>query len=383
MGKCSRKDNISDLPQNIIEKILTKIPIRDAVKTSILSKKWRYQWTTMTQLVFGEIPNGTYDERKTAEKKLANFMTQFLLLHDGPIHKFKVTSSYLTVSTHIDQWLRVISRKDVEELLIGKYWNCPDTIRTPSHIFLCQQLTRLKLCKFEVKPPLKFQGFPCLKYLNLRDCTVALEVIENLISGCPLLEKFKFENSDGLALSVRAPNLKYLCLDGNFRDVYLEHTPSLVSLSLLFFKDWEDSILVKVPVTYDSIKVIELGGINFEVMNAVLFALQLILQSPNLQELRIIEASSRAHHQAADSDFWEKQCPTDFTFKHLKVVKMMDVSNEHEIKFLKFVLERSPLLETMSVSPPCHSREQMNMVNQVLRVGQAFPNVDIKFLDHY
>ena len=237
MGKCSRKDNnISNLPPNIIEKILTKIPIRDAVKTSILSTKWRYQWTAMTLLVFDEIPDGSLDDQKAAEIRLANFVTQFLLLHDGPIHKFKVTTSYLRMSTDIDQWLHVISRKDIEELSLGGNWICINSIPTPSHLFSCQGLTRLKLCKFVVKPPLKFQGFPCLKYLNLIHCTVSCEVIENLISGCPLLEEFKFRNMDELVLSVRAPNMKHLILDGNFRDVYLEYIPILVSLSIIFFK---------------------------------------------------------------------------------------------------------------------------------------------------
>lgn len=50
---------------------------------------------------------------------------------------------------------------------------------------------------------------------------------------------------------------------------------------------WEDDILVKVPLTYDSVKSIELGGINFEDMNAVLYALNLILKSPNIEELQI------------------------------------------------------------------------------------------------
>ncbi|XP_017234112.2 F-box/FBD/LRR-repeat protein At1g13570 isoform X2 [Daucus carota subsp. sativus] len=382
MGKCLRKDNnISDLPQNIIEKILTKIPIRDAVKTSILSPKWRYQWTAMTLLVFDEIPDGSLDDQKAAEIRLANFVTQFLLLHDGPIHKFKVTTSYLRMSTDIDQWLRAISRKDIEELSLGGNWICINSIPTPSHLFSCQGLTRLKLCKFVVKPPLKFQGFPCLKYLNLIHCTVSREVIENLISGCPLLEEFKFQNMDELVLSVRAPNMKHLIVDGNFRDVYLEYIPLLVSLSIIFFKTWEDGILVKVPLTYDSVKFIELGGINFEDMNAVLYALNLILKSPNIEELQISEASKNVHRKAAGLDFWEKQCPSDFTFKHLKVVKMTEVSREHEIEFLKFVLGRSPVLQMMNVSPPDSCRGRMSMVNKVLSLGKAFPNVEIKFLD--
>ncbi|KAL1829855.1 hypothetical protein ACET3Z_008267 [Daucus carota] len=384
MGKCSRKDNnISDLPSNIIEKILTKIPIRDAVKTSILSTKWRYQWTAMTLLVFDEIPDGSLDDQKAAEIRLANFVTQFLLLHDGPIHKFKVTTSYMRMSTDIDQWLRVISRKDIEELILGENWNCINSIPTPSHLFSCQGLTRLKLCKFVVKPPLKFQGFPCLKYLNLVHCTVALEFIENLLSSCPLLEKFKLITADKLALTVRAPNLKHLFAAGYLRDLYLEHTPVLVYLCIIFEKVWKENLLVKVPVTYDSIKVIELEGINFEEMNAMLYVLHLLLHSPNLQELRISEDLSCGHYKAAGLDFWEKCCPSDFTFKHLKVMKMSNVMNKHNIEFLKFVLERSPVLEVVSVSPPSmyYKDGQMNMVNEVLRVGRVSPSVEINFLD--
>lgn len=173
---------------------------------------------------------------------------------------------------------------------------------------------------------------------------------------------------------------------------------------------WEDDILVKVPLTYDSVKSIELGGINFEDMNAVLYALNLILKSPNIEELQISvshmpccflclynffyqslviflwllitqEASKNVHRKAAGLDFWEKQCPSDFTFKHLKVVKMTEVSREHEIEFLKFVLGRSPVLQMMNVSPPDSCRGLMSMVNKVLSLGKAFPNVEIKFLD--
>ncbi|KAL4562768.1 hypothetical protein LXL04_026798 [Taraxacum kok-saghyz] len=40
-GRHQKSDRISALPQDTIEKILTLIPIRDAVRTSILSTKWR------------------------------------------------------------------------------------------------------------------------------------------------------------------------------------------------------------------------------------------------------------------------------------------------------------------------------------------------------
>ncbi|XVF43337.1 hypothetical protein PTKIN_Ptkin02bG0032500 [Pterospermum kingtungense] len=45
-------DKISNLPDNITEQILGRMPIRDAVRTSVLSTNWRDKWTTLSDLVF-------------------------------------------------------------------------------------------------------------------------------------------------------------------------------------------------------------------------------------------------------------------------------------------------------------------------------------------
>nr|GFA50442.1 hypothetical protein [Tanacetum cinerariifolium] len=47
-------DKYSNLPQNIIENILCLVPIKNAVRTSILSRNWRYNWVTIPKLVFSE-----------------------------------------------------------------------------------------------------------------------------------------------------------------------------------------------------------------------------------------------------------------------------------------------------------------------------------------
>uniref|UniRef100_A0A7N1A954 F-box domain-containing protein n=1 Tax=Kalanchoe fedtschenkoi TaxID=63787 RepID=A0A7N1A954_KALFE len=52
MARCKRRfvdqafiDRISDLPSNLLDCILIRMPIRDAVRTSLLSRKWRHRWT--------------------------------------------------------------------------------------------------------------------------------------------------------------------------------------------------------------------------------------------------------------------------------------------------------------------------------------------------
>ncbi|XXG79109.1 hypothetical protein AAC387_Pa09g0254 [Persea americana] len=43
---------ISNLPEDVMSSILALVPIRDAVRTSILSKEWRYKWVTIPDVVF-------------------------------------------------------------------------------------------------------------------------------------------------------------------------------------------------------------------------------------------------------------------------------------------------------------------------------------------
>ncbi|KAK1429520.1 hypothetical protein QVD17_11731 [Tagetes erecta] len=49
---CSSDDKFSNLPDQLIELILDKLPVKDAARTSVLSKTWTYRWTSMNALVF-------------------------------------------------------------------------------------------------------------------------------------------------------------------------------------------------------------------------------------------------------------------------------------------------------------------------------------------
>ncbi|KAK1375087.1 hypothetical protein POM88_031280 [Heracleum sosnowskyi] len=185
---------------------------------------------------------------------------------------------------------------------------------------------------------------------------------------CPLLEKFACTNvADSLALAIHAPNLKHLTLNGFFTNLYLKHTPLLIVLSIDFFgRAWKSNVLVKVPVTYeyDCLKFIELQALSFDEMINVLDVLYLILRSPNVQELQI-EATS-FDDKAADLDFWENECPTNFTFKYLERVKMSGVSTGNCMELLKCLLGCSPVLKVMSVSPCDNCNGKMKMADEVL-----------------
>lgn len=226
-------DLISELPQSIIETILAKLPVMDAVRTSVLSSRWRYKWACLTHLVFDDRSASQFKDRAIVQDRIVNFITKLLFLHDGPIHKFSLCCSYLQSSPDIDQWLLFISRKDVKELVLelgeGEWF------RAPSSVFSCKNLSRLELVRCELNPPPDFKGFLFLKYLILQQVLIPPDDIECLISSCPLLESLTLSYFDSLELTVRAPNLKYLILEGEFKDLCLVNTPLLVAISVAMY----------------------------------------------------------------------------------------------------------------------------------------------------
>ncbi|KAL7219810.1 hypothetical protein ACSBR2_012803 [Camellia fascicularis] len=84
-----RKDQISELPRNIIEGILEQMSIRDAARSSILSTKWRSIWITISQLKLGnQFFKDTLKIKPIVKHELVSVVEKILLLHDGPIPMF-------------------------------------------------------------------------------------------------------------------------------------------------------------------------------------------------------------------------------------------------------------------------------------------------------
>ncbi|KAK2983924.1 hypothetical protein RJ640_017845 [Escallonia rubra] len=360
----------SDLPQSIIETILTKLPLRDAVRTSILSTKWRYKWATITQLAFDDKCVTPSHDRAVAEINLVKFVSRFLFLHDGPIHKFTLSTSYLQNTPEIDQWLLFLSRKDIKELVLE--FGEGELFRVPSCLFTCRKLARLELVRCEFDPPPTFRGFLSLKYLNLQQVLVAPEVVESLISSCPLLESLTLSYSDH---SSSCNFEKFLggvpCLERLIGHIYFTKYLSI------------GSDLGKVPIMYPRLKVIELHQVSFEDMKEILVILRLIVNSPNLQELHISGSSNTsAATECPDLEFWEMECPHDCTLEQLKTVKMTDMSAvPHEMKFIRFLLGNSPLLEVMSITPSVYVTDgKLNMLVELVRLRRASSQAEIIFI---
>ncbi|KAJ0630541.1 putative F-box domain-containing protein [Helianthus annuus] len=121
--QCLNSDIISTLPQNIIEDILTRMPIRDALRTSALSKKWRYTWRGMPQLVFtDDMVTLSYNSvsRQLEKYKLVSAIFHFLLLHNGPdILEFVCSIGHLRMDSEFVQIISYLARGNKVKGFVG------------------------------------------------------------------------------------------------------------------------------------------------------------------------------------------------------------------------------------------------------------------------
>jgi len=105
-------DRISCLPDHIIDPILSRLPIKEAGRTSVLSNKWRKKWSTLPDLVFDRqcVSSAVSKDPSVIENKFVRTINHVLLLHSDPINKFKISDSGCDLigvnsMADIDRWI--------------------------------------------------------------------------------------------------------------------------------------------------------------------------------------------------------------------------------------------------------------------------------------
>ncbi|KAL7111267.1 hypothetical protein ACP275_05G077700 [Erythranthe tilingii] len=194
-------DKISDLPKDILHRILYFLSQEDAVRTSVLSKSWRYVWCTRPNLDFSDInfKGNKQDFPSTVDKTLQQYYDQGLSLE-----KFRLYASLLgkDYSHHesvllLEKWVPLLTGMGVKEFSLSIISD-----RTPG-------ITDLSSVVFKAES---------LEYLHLNRCSLGQNIPENIpfvrlqiVSSCPLLTTMWFRECKGLKnIKLEKKLLKYL-----------------------------------------------------------------------------------------------------------------------------------------------------------------------------
>lgn len=152
------QDIISNLPVFIIAHILSFLRIEDAVRTSVLSRRWIYMWTFVTKLYFGDKP--IYKLKKT---RFMNFVCRVLFhLNSASIDSFSFYLSEQYDPYIISQWISVVSNRKVKKIHLRSLEECNISVYP---IFKCQTLEELVLALGH--SIVQFPSFVCLSSLTV------------------------------------------------------------------------------------------------------------------------------------------------------------------------------------------------------------------------
>ncbi|XP_074270312.1 F-box/LRR-repeat protein At3g26922-like [Silene latifolia] len=246
--KHSNVDRITNLPDTMITHILSLMPVDEAVRTQLLSKRWRYAWASSSALTFSRtrFPDKTYT-------KINEFITNALMLHKGQLKSLsllRVQGRKIGVEPPTNLWLQCAVNKQIEVLVLEidryvKSYSLP-------HCFLfCDSLKEFSLSAwtFDLGSSLLWKS---LKKLNLTYVeNLYNNKIHKIIEGSPELESFNLSYCAGFSQIIVSSGSKLRNLvikyggsqnqdDDKSDELLVISGPSIRTLKISGFMCWQD-----------------------------------------------------------------------------------------------------------------------------------------------
>lgn len=183
-------DSFSRLTDDLLIKILSFVPIKDAVSTSLLSKRWLSLWTLLQRLNFEDYWVDVVETNQVYCKQLSSdFVFGTLLLHKSPVlQSFHLSRESKCSALQIELWVSFAVDRFVRDLKISfESEHC--LIRLPCRLFRCETLETLELKNVvfsEVPSQISLQSLRTLRLLSVK--YTEEESFVRLISSSPVLE---------------------------------------------------------------------------------------------------------------------------------------------------------------------------------------------------
>jgi len=195
-------DIISNFPDSILCYILSFLPTKQVVATSILSMHWNLLWRSVPSLDFDvDTMSIDYDKEKEGISRLLLSVNSFLRGRDMDqlLHRFRLRCPCLynqnSIETCIEDVLRKSARLQHLDLDLGF------VTAVPSVVFICKTLVVLKLA-FVSPKNVSSVDLPLLKILHLNsvsflDCEYLLQ---QFLSGSPNIEDLEVETFNNFTI---------------------------------------------------------------------------------------------------------------------------------------------------------------------------------------
>lgn len=225
-SRAAGADRISALPDAILQHVLSFLQAREAVRSCVLARRWRYLWKSIPVLrLTGRSP----------VKEFREFMDYLLVLRDrSPLDACLFNfSKALEADMHcVNLWIRYALLCQVRLLSVdlGRGLYCFHLDLLP---LVSQNLTNLELANVRLnKKFLCFSSCPSLEELKMIRCSILVEEIFSRSLKRLSVEKCCFYEG---RVHISVPSLTSLQLtDASGKTPFLEDMPALVAATVRF-----------------------------------------------------------------------------------------------------------------------------------------------------
>ena len=198
---------VGDLPDAILQDIISLLPTKEAGRTPVLSSRWRHLWRTAPlDLDCLQLPKEL--------PALAFDVSRILAAHQGPGRSFCVDTRLFHASPRtLDAWLRSPALDGLQELDMCGFRRQRELASLPSlppatfRFSRSLRVAALSECTISDGAAQAFR-FPQMKKLELERVSISDASLHRAIAGCPILECLLLGHSVGSRrLRIRSASL--------------------------------------------------------------------------------------------------------------------------------------------------------------------------------
>ncbi|KAL8055590.1 hypothetical protein ABFX02_04G066300 [Erythranthe guttata] len=383
--KDTNKDVISNLPDHILHEFLVRMPLRNAVRTSVLSREWRDKWKYIQELVLNK-DSGFFYRYHDHQFRIY----QLLFNHRAQIRKFSLAvPPFMRLST-IDLLILCLSRNHlVCDFTLAPY--VMDNYIMPSHFYAFRKLAVVRLSRCTLISPPQFQGFSTLVKIEFQEVQFLPGAFERFISRCPCLESLylssKTINMD--SLEVAGPSLRIFACHGFVKTIHFKSCPVLAQVTLCTPCYCRENMVLRstmassyqrllqftsagdAPNQFPCLKVLDLS-MNLNSTKEFTDAYSFIRHSPNLETL-IFRLWQKGWDANVLEMIQEQETPNPY-LNQLKKIELHCYSGTfHQTALLKYLLTSATGLEYMVIVPASNYKPSVDLRVQTMEYPWASP----------
>ncbi|CAO2179341.1 unnamed protein product [Urochloa humidicola] len=388
------EDRLSALPDTILRDVISRLPVKDAARTAVLSSRWRPLWRSAPLVLvdahLDKSAGGGDSPPRAASGSVPAAVSRVLEAHRGPFRCVNLTRSSMAAHrAELALWLDLLAGKGVEELVfVSRPW--PLDFPLPATIFSLASVKRLYLgaWRFPKTSALpRSTAFPHLLELGLGCVAMEGRDYDFILARSPVLETLLVYTSQrhvSLRIISRRLRCVQLCMS-IVHDISVVDGPCLERILLWEASESGREIRTRIKFGHapklrilgylvPGVHVLEVGNtiikvetrasprtivpsvrilglkVHFEVHNEAKMIPTFLKCFPNIETLHVRSEKSDEPAGKLNQKFWQESSGIECVQSHMREMVFHEYSGgRSELAFLKFILENAQVLREMVI----------------------------------